>query len=197
MRIDASAILIACIALICVAQPGFAQNGLKMEQEMKVSIQEVPDKAMVWLRDALELPKRLTWYKQMSDNVKVYEVKYTWQGDFYSVEFDMDGNIDNIEILRKWNALPEAGRKGMEAYFDSSYTRHRLQKVQVQYTGDPDQLKSVFADAIDEGLTLRYEVVYRGKDEEEHALWESLFDHHGKHIERDKVILRPVDNISY
>lgn len=189
--------LIACIALIGAFQPACAQDGVKREREVKVGMEAVPENAMLWLKDALDLPKRLNWYKQMSDDVRVYEVKYNWKGDFYSVEFDVDGEIVNIEILRKWGQLPDAGREGMEAYFDSTYSRHKLQKVQVQYTGESEQLKSVFSDAINEGLQLNYEVVYRGRDQSEHALWESLFDRDGVHLERSRIVLRAVDNISY
>lgn len=185
--------LIGCLA----SHPAYGQDGEKRERERKIGVREVPEHALRWLQEAHGLPKRLTWYQQMSDGEKIYEAKYNWQGDFYSVEFDAEGHIVNIEILRKWNKIPKKGREGMQAYFDSTYTRHKLQKAQVQYTGESAHLKTVFSDQIDGRLTVRYELVYKGKDTNEHALWESLFDSEGHHMKRSKVILRPVDNINF
>lgn len=184
--------------LLCFwLQPVFAQSNEKRERETKVSESAAPQPAKDWLRDATDGTGRLTWYEQMSDGAKNFEVKFNYQKEFYSVEFDLDGNIENIEILRKWRNLPKAAREQMEAYLDSTYSKHKLKKAQVQYTGESARLKTVFSEDISAALTVKYEVVYRGRDQNEDALWESLFDSEGIHLYKRKVILRPVDNLNY
>ena len=175
-----------------------AQDGVKTEREKAGSKSEVPGEAVDWLEGAAELPKRVTWYREENNEGVNYEAKFKPEGDMYSVKFSDKGCIEDIEIAKPWKKLPDGPRKNMDAYFNSTYTRFKLDKAQLQYTGDGKLLKTVFAeDGPDENLTVRYEVEYRGKTAEGHNLWESMFDSEGSHLSRRKVVMRPIDNLSY
>jgi hypothetical protein len=197
MHLTTSIFALIATAMLLTVQPVVAQKDVKIEREKKVSPGQVPPRAVQWLQDALKQVESPDWYYELSNENESYEAKFKWKGERYSVEFHKDGGIEDIEIQRKWRLLPADVKEQMQSYFDSSYTKHKTTRIQVQYSGDEALMKLLFTAAAPASLTRRFELEYHGKDEEENALWESLFDSEGQHISRRRIIVRPVDNINY
>ncbi|MFW5821240.1 MAG: hypothetical protein ACOCWA_08120, partial [Bacteroidota bacterium] len=107
------------------------------------------------------------------------------------------GIIEDIEKEFGFEELDPEVQQNLTGWFNSKYLNYNIRKIQQQWTGSPDDLE----DAVDENeledITIRYEIEFYGKDEEQKALWEGLFDKQGKFIEKRKVILRPTDNLNF
>ena len=81
--------------------------------------------------------------------------------------------------------------------FGSNFLKYRIRKIQQQWTGTPDDLEDATDENEIDNITIRYEIEFYGRNEEERSLWEGLFDNRGNFIEKRKVILRPTDNLNF
>ena len=169
----------------------------KVEVERRVDATEVPTAAQEWVSAAYEQPRRLRWIHEESGDGLSYEAKLKHQGRWHSVEFGEDGQLQDIEIIVRTRELPNAVRQPIRAYLDSTYARHRIKKIQRQLTGPPDVLQQVIRGQETSEITVRYEIEFYGKDDQEKALWEGLFDDTGRPVSKRRIVLRPTDNLTY
>lgn len=169
----------------------------KVEVERTVDASEVPNEAQEWVNDTYEAPDRMHWYLEESGNGRSYEAKFKYRGQWHSVEFGEDGTLQDIEIVVRGRELPATVRQPIQAYLDSTYTRHRIRKIQRQLSGEPDALRRAVRTASANGINERYEIEFYGKNAQEDALWEGLFDDQGQLLQRRKIVLRPTDNLIY
>ena len=171
----------------------------KVEVERRVDATEVPAAAREWVSDTYDQPRRLRWiYEESSDGLS-YEAKLKHRRRWHSVEFGQDGTLQDVEIIVRDRELPETVRQPIRAYLDSVYTRHRIKKVQRQFTGSSSALRqAVREESTDKvGVAERYEVEFYGRDKQGKALWEGLFDDTGRLLRKRRVVLRPTDNLTY
>ena len=175
----------------------------KIERESRIKEGEVPEKAIEWSKDAFEGLGKIKWYRELSSESEneatkeSYEAKLYWKGKYHSVEFDKNGNIEDIEIIRSWRELSEEVREKLEEYFKEEYDKYKIQKIQIQYTGSSDNLEDIIDEEEFEDITTRYEIVYYGKNSENKYLWEGLFNETGEFIEKSRIVQRPTDNLNY
>lgn len=163
---------------------------------MRIKAREVPEKAMNWLNDSFEDIKKPKWYLEYSQIGKSYEAKFSFCGYFYSVEFDSLGKIEDVEVEIPKSKVSEEVWKKIGTYFESEFSQVKVEKVQRQFTGEPDDLEDFFDEQEVEGVTTRYEIVFEGK-KEIWELWEALFDESGNFISVLKVEIRLNDNLIF
>ncbi len=183
-------LLLATISLALFAQD-------KIETERGVQASAVPSAARDWLHETYASTGRLHWYLEESSDGTSYEAKFRHRGAWHSVEFNKTGALQDVEIKVNLSSLPEPVRKGMVVYFDTTYTKYRVQKVQQQLTGTPEAVRAVIQNLPTGKVTCRYEVEFYGKNDQSKALWEGLFDDQGQLQQRRKIVLRPTDNLNY
>jgi hypothetical protein len=169
----------------------------KREVERRIKEAEVPEAAVNWIENVFEKKLRAQWYEEYSSGKLSYEAKFKRKGRRYSVEFDPNGNIEDIEIRTSINSLPETFRKAFMNYLDENYTRYKVSKIQEQWTGNSDALIKALHQKDLSALNVRYEIEFYGKNELEDELWEGLFEQSGELIQRKKIVLRPMDNLLY
>lgn len=180
--------------MLWVPALSFAQD--KLEQERRVKTREVPKPARDWLKDAFEGTKKVRWYKEVTSGSKSFEAKFDYQSAFYSVEFDTLGVIEDIEVDRAWEAIPEAHRTAMEQSM-ADWDKVKIRRVQEQWTGEPDDLEDAMDEEEWEDITTRYEVELLAEINGEKELWEVLFSTDGEVLLRRKVIVRADDNLNF
>ncbi|MBI1193212.1 MAG: hypothetical protein GC205_08560 [Bacteroidetes bacterium] len=189
---------------------------VKFEQERKIAQQVVPDTAQKVVNE-ISTGSRIKWYQEQRLDGISYEAKYTLNGRRYSVEFNHEGELEDVEIELKWKEVPLSAAKAMEAHFDSAYLKHRLRKVQEQLSGSLSAIQEHWerrsetkSDGADEGansavrasntinkVLLRYEVVVQVRTAEGAALHEVLFDEQGQMLQTATILLRNTDNLVY
>ncbi len=185
----------ASLLLVVTSFTLLAQD--KTEVERGVPATEVPLVARDWLHETYLHTKRLRWYLERSSDGTSYEAKFRHHGAWHSVEFGEEGMLQDIEIRVSLNDLPETVRRGMTVYFDTTYTKYRIRKIQQQLSGPSDVVRAVIQNEPAEGVTYRYEVEFYGKNDRSKALWEGLFDYQGQLQQRRRIVLRPTDNLNY
>lgn len=174
----------------------FAQD--KIERELRVKEKEVPKDAREWLVDAFESTKKPKWYQEVFESGYSYEAKFKLKGKFYSVEFDSLGRIQDVEIEMDVEELPKEVRTGLEDYLSADYKSSDIKRIQIQYSGEADDLEDFFDENSLEGILTRYEIEFIGLDEAGASeLWEGLFSEEGKLINKRKIILTPSENLIF
>ena len=78
------------------------------------------------------------------------------------------------------------------------FRKHRIQRVQIQWTGSRESLLSLIKNGqSDLSFTRKYEIIVKGKKEKSQALYEILFDEQAK-IERiAEIKTRNTDNLDF
>lgn len=174
----------------------FAQD--KIERELRVKEKEVPKDAREWLVDAFESTKKPKWYQEVFESGYSYEAKFKLKGKFYSVEFDSLGRIQDVEIEMDVEELPKEVRTGLEDYLSADYKSSDIKRIQIQYSGEADDLEDFFEENSLEGILTRYEIEFIGLDEAGASeLWEGLFSEEGKLMNKRKIILTPSENLIF
>lgn len=169
----------------------------KVEVERAVDVSEVPPTALEWLGETYPGAARVQWYFEQTSGEISYEAKLKQAGQWHSVEFGEDGSLQDVEIISRWRALPEAAQRAISTYLDTTYTRYRVRKIQRQLSGPPNAVQEAVRDENTSGTTERYEVEFYGNDGQEKALWEGLFDDAGQLMKKRRIVLRPTDNLLY
>ncbi|MFC3414994.1 hypothetical protein [Algoriphagus hitonicola] len=177
---------------------GFAQNEVKIEREVGIKEKLVPSEASEWLYDAFEEAKKPNWFQEFSLNGYSYEAKFRLEGKYYSVEFDSLGKIEDVEIEMDFDELDDSVKKNLNQYFSDNYEVHKISKIQIQYTGEEDDLEDFFDENEKEGVTVRYEIEYRGKvSNKVDEIWEGTFGADGTFITKRKIEIRITDNLIF
>lgn len=179
-----------------ITGPLVAQN--KIEREFGIKEKEVPKEASDWLYDAFETTKRPKWYKELSESGFSYEAKFKHEGKFHSVEFDSLGRVEDVEIELKVGELSKEAQSGLNTYFSGAYKNSDLKRIQIQYSGEPNDLEDFFDENMLEGILIHYEIEYIGLDEfGDSQLWEGLFSDGGLLLSKRKIILSPSENLIF
>lgn len=170
---------------------------VKVEREYRIHWREVPADSRDWMRDAFEGIKKIRWYRDEQEDAFSYEAKLKWKGREYSVEFDADGRILDIEYKIDFEDIPVSARRNLEEYFNNEFRNFRLMKVQKQLTGDPDVLEDFMDEDEKDGITGRFEIEFYGERDDEKDLWEGLFDEKGEILLLRKMVLEPGLNLEF
>ncbi len=168
----------------------------KIEREVKVKPSQIPDSAKKWLSDAFEGLKKPKWFVEYSQTGKAYEAKFLWKKYFYSVEFDSTGRLQDVEIELSKEEVPLNSWNQIQRYFSEEFKEVSVQKIQRQLIGSESDVEDFFDEDKSEGITIRYEIVFEGKNDS-WQVWEGLFDEFGTLISVIKVQLRPTDNLVF
>jgi hypothetical protein len=177
-------------------------QAVKNEMETSIQPNQMPEKAMLLLGPVLTDALRVRYFRETDGDLVTYESKLQWKGDFYSIEFEQDGSLLDIEKLVKFRSLPKEIRQQVETQMETEFGRHRIRRTQVQfsagYSGQPDaEIISKFINNAGGELTVRYEIEADGRIGSQIGGYELLFDPDGKLVKRRPIVRRPLDNILY
>ncbi|PKQ44699.1 hypothetical protein [Confluentibacter flavum] len=173
----------------------FAQE--KFEKESRIKPNDVPVKALVFI-DSLNFNNKVKWYKEEGLNRKSIEGKFKHNKVRYSVEFDTLGHVEDIEIEVNWKDLRDSLKDSIFFQLRTDCLKHKIVKVQKQYTGSESQLFSILkADINNLSLTTKYELIVRCRQQNELDLFEYLFNDTGKLISTSKIVFKNSSHLEY
>ncbi len=186
------------ILLVFLINTGMAQD--KYEREFRIRKSQFPETAFTFLKTYLQDAKRLRFYKEL-DSAKIsYEAKFKKDRLFYSIEFDQNGLLEDVEILITEVDVPNSSFQAMEEYLSANFKKFRIRKIQQQYTLSAfetveNTLKKAFQNLIDPGIN--YELIVAGKKDQDFRDYEILFDSEGKFIRLRKSLPANYDHVLY
>lgn len=188
------ALLLACIIL-----PGVltSQTSVKLEREVRIDAAEVPASAREFI-SSCDFSGKVKWYQEFGKSATTYEAKTTHRNTKYSIEFDADGQIEDIEYEVEFETLPAKVRERMHLALCKYYDHYSIVKTQVQWTGPTAiLLANVQNPSVRTEPTIRFEIVLKGKSEKVRRLYEVLFEENGDLISRYELVPRNTDHLDY
>ncbi|WP_299800468.1 hypothetical protein [uncultured Maribacter sp.] len=172
-------IKITLTAFLFCFQLGHSQY--KYEREHRILKSQFPAEAIATIEENITDFKRIKFYKE-TDSIKIsYEAKLKKDKLWYSIEFDKDGLLEDIEILIKTADIPNDTYTNMEIYLNNNFIKYRIKRLQQQYPSNSDTIEETFKNAF-QNLILpynNYEIVIVGRKEEGYLDYEILFDADG------------------
>ncbi|MEX0316258.1 MAG: hypothetical protein AB3N18_18905 [Allomuricauda sp.] len=189
--------LFAAIVLFMLVFKGLAQN--KYEQEYRVSESEFPSIALKMISPYLNDAKRIRFYQEIDSVKKSFEVKFKKGKLRYSVEFDEQGQLEDVEFLITPDDIPEESWSQINSHLKSNFQKARIKKIQQQYpVGNSDSkkvLKEAFQNLILEYIN--YELIFTTKEDKGFQTYEGLFNASGKLIRLRKSFSPKYDHLLY
>ena len=169
----------------------------KFEKESRLDIQEVPTTAIEFI-DSLYVPGKIKWYLEEGFNTTSIEAKFKLNKQAYSVEFDTLGQLEDIEIKMKWKRLDHTLRDTISSELSKECKKHKIKKVQIQYSGDPQVLLSKLKSGhSDQSYLTRYELVVKCCNKKDVVLKEFLFDDAGQKLSSSEIVSKISSNLEY
>lgn len=187
--------LVVTVFVAIVVAPVCGQG--KIEREFRIDPGEAPETAKSWLREAYGEPRKLKWYFEETSGKSSYEAKYVFDGAAHSVEFNLSGEIEDIEIETSWEELPEACRESISAYLHGTFKKYRIEKIQIQYTGAPRDLSNWAKKKNSWKIQTHYEIEYYGETDSSKQLWEGLFSETGALIRQREIPIPSTNHLFF
>ncbi|MGO4919300.1 hypothetical protein [Maribacter spongiicola] len=170
--------IFAIIFLFCFQ---IVQAQYKYEREFRILKSQFPAKAIATINENLTDFKRIKFYKE-TDNTKIsFEAKLKKDKLWYSIEFDENGTLEDIEILIKITDIPNDTYARIESYLNKNFTKYRHKRLQQQYPSKNESLEETFKSAFQNLIlsTNNYEIVIVGKKDKGYLDYEIQFDAEG------------------
>ena len=109
---------------------GFGQQ--KFEKEYRINSEDVPSAAINFIQKITD-KKRLKWVAEESHDGKTIEAKFYKNSRKYSVEFDKQGQLIDIEILISVSNLPASEKVLLEKTLGNEFAKFSILKIQKQF----------------------------------------------------------------
>ncbi len=181
--------------IIFVIQLSFGQT--KYEKEYRIPLEEVPMTARLFV-DSLNFSKKIKWYYEENLLGNSVEAKVKSDQKKYSIEFDTLGKLQDIEIQLDWGEILPEVRRNITSNLKANFTSHKIYKIQIQYSGNPQNLLSLIKRGTTKEIyTTRYEIVVKGRKEKKVNLYEITFTDNGEIIDIARIIFRNTDNLEF
>ncbi|MGB5941822.1 MAG: hypothetical protein WBG71_02990 [Leeuwenhoekiella sp.] len=165
----------------------FAQK-TKQERERGIDQNEMPPAALQFLEEMPFTPKRQKFYLEQDGDSRSYESKFKHNKTKYSVEFNPEGQLEDIEVIVEDDFLGDAVFGKIETYLENNFARHKTEKIQAQYL-PPDQTA-----AFDLKIPNNYEMIVATKnDKNKLQKFEMTFNAQGNFISSRKIERRSYD----
>ncbi|WP_462318010.1 hypothetical protein [Marinilabilia sp.] len=188
-------IFLAFILILFFEGTGWSQQ--KFEKETRIKEKEVPERAVSFL-DSMSLSKKVKWIKETGFNTISYEAKTRFQGDRISIEFSENGDFEDIELQITSGELPSDTYSRISDYLGSEYEKFSFEKVQIQYSGNKNEVLDFFLNRkVKSNIVRKYEVVISTRLDGSYVMFEYLFSDKGKFLQKSRIVLKMTDNIVY
>lgn len=168
----------------------FVFSQVKDEREERIPKSEFPIVAKDYFDAFLEKVQYLKFYKEIDGDKLSYEAKFKLKDLYFSIEFDDDGLLEDIEIVIKKKHIPKTTLQNINSYLKEQYRKVRFVKIQKQYINysdlsDKNFIEQITNDPYDKHT--HYEIIAEVKTKDERLLKEFTFTNQGK-FEKMRIV---------
>ena len=192
MRCNTITFLLLCFSCIVLSQD-------KYEQEFRIKKSQFPNQAYTLVSEYLLHAKRIRFYQEIDSTKKSFEVKFKKDRIYYSIEFDEQGQLEDVEFRIKEKEIPDATWSKMDQYFKSHFSKLRIRKIQRQYPLHAQDTAKTVRDAFQNLLLpyINYEIVFSAKKDKGFQTYEALFNATGDFISLRQSFSPSYDHVLY
>lgn len=188
------------LILMSLLSCSFLLAQVKNEREFRIKKSQFPEKAQLFIQKELTTAKKIRFYKEIDGAKKSYEAKFKKDRLFYSIEFDENGLLEDIEIIIKKIDIPEDSYFAITSYLDKEFKKYKIRKIQQQYSvkafgAEKNTMKMAFQNLLDPKIN--YELIISGKKEKEFLDFEIQFAADGSFIQLRKSLPANYDHVLY
>ncbi len=171
---------------------------IKNEFERKIGKEEIPESTRFKLENGFTENVKIKWFYQEDGDKKVYEAKFKYNANVYSVEFDLNGKISNVEILTSKNNIPSDVFNVIDNEIHKEFSEYRILKIQKEFIGASEDLFDVIhSSTFSSNLAIDYEIEVNVKQNKRRHLYELIFDEKGNLTSKRKINLKSTDILDY
>lgn len=157
----------------------------------------MPAKALEYVKSSFQNAS-MKWYGEENLDGKAIEAKGRMNGKFYSVKFNIKGELQDIEQVMDFSSIPEKVRIEIENSLKSRFSKFKLQKTQIQWVGNMIDLAALInGEKIKGAYSTNYEITFRGTKDGIIDYYEILSNDKGELIRESKIVLRSNQNLIY
>lgn len=154
----------------------------KNEQEERVKLKVLPKAAIDVINELPKRCKRIRFYKETDGEKQSFEAKFKYKKQHYSLEFNTEGVIEDIEVIIEPDEIEDEKQSKIEDYLKAQFDKFQYIKIQKQYVYDRS-IKSVnFVNDVlskQSEVEVNYEIVAEVKSDSKREVAEFLFDRNG------------------
>ncbi len=183
------------VLLILIFLSSFSQ--LKYEKESRLKRSEVPPSAFE-LIETLAIQVKIKWYSEESLTGSTVEAKFRFNNKNYSIEFDKEGNLQDVEITIYDYEIQDTVKENIFKKLESEFDKYSIQKVQVQYPGSNPEILTVIKNSkMEPGKNVKYELIVTGKKGKLTKQFEMIFDEEGVLTGTKEIIQKNAYNLQF
>jgi len=190
-------ILILALFFLCCS-PSFAQA--KYEREFRIRKSQFPQNALEQIKEQIKDARRLRFYKEIDSATISFEAKFKKDRLYYSVEFNSEGELEDIEVMIREVDIPAEVFSSVSAYLKGYCKDFKIRRLQQQYpVTEKQKIEKVIKDAFQNLILpyINYEMVVFCKTDAGREEYEYLFNADGAFISRRKSLPPNYDHILY
>jgi hypothetical protein len=170
---------------------------LKYEKESRLKRADVPPIALE-LIESLAIPGKIKWYSEESLTGSTVEAKFRFNKKYYSIEFDKDGNLQDVEITIHVNEIPDNVKEIIFKELELEFDKYSIQKIQAHYPGNNPEVLSIIKNPQKEtGNTVKYELIVNGKTGNTTIQYEMVFNNNGVLTGKKEIIQKNANNLIF
>ncbi len=172
----------------------------KYEREFRIKQADFPQKALALIKDEIQGVKRLRFYKEIDSITVSFEAKFKKDRLFYSIEFNTEGELEDIEILIQESDIPNDVLEAITAHLMQTYSNFKIRKIQQQYPlRKAEQLRGLLKEAFQNLLlpSLNYNFLVSIRTEDGNQDYKFIFDSEGTFKYKKPLLPANYDHILY
>ncbi len=155
----------------------------KNEHEERVTLEVLPEAAIAVINELPKRCKRLRFYKETDGEKQSFEAKFKYKRQHYSLEFNTEGLIEDIEVIIELKEIEDAKKSKITNYFEEHFDKFQYIKIQKQYVYYQSAKPVTFLNDVlskQSEAEVNYELVAEIKLDSKHEVREFLFGKTGK-----------------
>ncbi|MCA0131049.1 hypothetical protein [Winogradskyella alexanderae] len=173
--------LIICFAFSVALS--FSQT--KNEKEERIKKEAFPKIALLSLDALPQSCNRFKFYRETDGDKKSYEVKFKYNRKLYSVEFNSEGILEDVEVKIKPKSIPLGIHTNIKTYLKGNFDKYKLIKVQEQYiySGESfgnEYLKTILLNT--KATPPNFEIIAEVKQNKKRTIKEFTFNSKGEFL---------------
>jgi hypothetical protein len=189
--------LFVLIAGVILALPASGLCQTKFEREFRVDSADFPADARSLIENG-PFDRKIKWLKEESQDGVTYEAKTKFNRQKYSIEFDTQGNVIDVEKTIKMRELDDRTRKNIDQGLQESFAWYKVSKIQEQWRADDATLLELVRNGRSEKAhELHYEIIVKARKDGAKDFFEVLLSPSGETVRVSKIVYRTSQNLEF